>query len=54
MGAQQAEGWSRREILAVLTLAGAAGVFGVYPEPVAAEPPPERRRFGWATLLLSV
>jgi hypothetical protein len=36
MTAQQAGGWSRREFLRRLTLAGAAGVFGVYPRPVAA------------------
>jgi NitT/TauT family transport system substrate-binding protein len=33
--------WSRRELLSGLTLAGAAGCLGVYPRPVAAEPPPE-------------
>jgi NitT/TauT family transport system substrate-binding protein len=33
-----AEGWSRREFLG-LTLAGTAGLLGLRPEPVAAEPP---------------
>ncbi|HEV8714316.1 MAG TPA: ABC transporter substrate-binding protein [Candidatus Binatia bacterium] len=37
---RRAEGWSRREFLG-LTLAGTAGLFGLKPEPVAAEPPPE-------------
>jgi NitT/TauT family transport system substrate-binding protein len=34
------EGWSRREFLG-LTLAGTAGLLGLRPAPVAAEPPPE-------------
>ena len=33
--------FSRRRFLGGLTLAGTAGLFGVYPRPVAAEPPPE-------------
>jgi hypothetical protein len=36
MTAQQAGGWSRRVFLRNLTLAGAAGVFGMYPRPIAA------------------
>ena len=35
MTGQQAGGWSRRVFLRNLTLAGAAGVFGVYPRRVA-------------------
>jgi NitT/TauT family transport system substrate-binding protein len=38
------ESWSRREFVGGLTLAGTAGVFGVRPERVAAEPPPETMR----------
>jgi NitT/TauT family transport system substrate-binding protein len=37
---RRAEGWSRREFLG-LTLVGTAGLLGLKPEPVAAEPPPE-------------
>jgi hypothetical protein len=33
--AQQAGSWSRRAFLRHLSLAGAAGAFGVYPGPVA-------------------
>src|SRR5215510_4475724 len=40
MQRRHAEGWSRREFLE-LTLAGTAGLLGLKPEPVAAEPPPE-------------
>ena len=36
--------FSRRKFLGGLTLAGTAGIFGVYPRPVAAEPPPETTR----------
>jgi NitT/TauT family transport system substrate-binding protein len=36
--------WSRREFLCGLTLAGTAGLLGVHPRPVAAEPPPETTR----------
>jgi hypothetical protein len=35
MTAQPSGRWSRRAFLRNLTLAGAAGVFGVYPRPVA-------------------
>jgi NitT/TauT family transport system substrate-binding protein len=38
---QHAAPWSRREFLAGLTLAGTAGVLGLHPRLVAAEPPPE-------------
>ena len=41
MSSQQAEGWSRREFLGGVTLAGTAGLLGVRPTPVAAEPPVE-------------
>jgi NitT/TauT family transport system substrate-binding protein len=41
MSAQQAEGWTRRCFLSGLTLAGTAGLLGLYPRSVAAEPPPE-------------
>jgi len=43
MDKRQTEGWSRREFLEGLVLAGAAGVLGLKPELVAAEPPPETR-----------
>src|SRR5262249_4825310 len=33
--------WSRREFLGGLTATGAAGIVGLHPRPVAAEPPPE-------------
>src|SRR5215470_6602726 len=36
--------FSRRRFLGGLTLAGTAGLLGVYPRPVAAEPPPETTR----------
>jgi NitT/TauT family transport system substrate-binding protein len=39
---QRAEGWSRREFLDGLTLAGTAGLLGLHPTPLAAEPPPEK------------
>jgi NitT/TauT family transport system substrate-binding protein len=35
------EGWTRRRFLGGLTLAGTAGLLGLHPRPVAAEPPPE-------------
>jgi NitT/TauT family transport system substrate-binding protein len=35
------ESWSRREFMGSLTLAGTAGLLGMRPEHVAAEPPPE-------------
>lgn len=41
MDRRHAEGWSRREFLGGLVLAGAAGLIGLKPEPFAAEPPPE-------------
>jgi NitT/TauT family transport system substrate-binding protein len=43
MHRRHAEGWSRREFLG-LTLAGTAGLLGLKPAPVAAEPPPETTR----------
>jgi NitT/TauT family transport system substrate-binding protein len=41
MNIPRAERWSRREFLGGLTLAGTAGLLGLCPEPVGAEPPPE-------------
>jgi NitT/TauT family transport system substrate-binding protein len=41
MRAQHADGWTRRRFLGGLTVAGAAGLLGLYPRPIAAEPPPE-------------
>jgi NitT/TauT family transport system substrate-binding protein len=44
MNTAQAKGGTRREFLAGLTLTGMAGLLGVYPRPIAAEPPPETTR----------
>jgi NitT/TauT family transport system substrate-binding protein len=44
MDRRHAEGWSRREFLGGLVLAGAAGLLGLKSELVAAEPPPETTR----------
>jgi NitT/TauT family transport system substrate-binding protein len=44
MRAPQADGWTRRRFLGGLTVAGAAGLLGVHPRPIAAEPPPETTR----------
>src|SRR5919197_2696129 len=44
MGNHRAGRWSRREFLGRLTLAGTAGVLGLRPRLVAAEPPPETTR----------
>jgi NitT/TauT family transport system substrate-binding protein len=41
MSLPQADGWTRRGFLGGLTLAGTAGLLGLHPRPVAAEPPPE-------------
>ena len=41
MSTQHARQLSRRRFLGRLTLAGTAGLLGLYPRPVAAEPPPE-------------
>jgi NitT/TauT family transport system substrate-binding protein len=41
MSTQHAKGWTRRRFLGGLTLAGTAGVLGLAPRSVAAEPPPE-------------
>jgi NitT/TauT family transport system substrate-binding protein len=41
---QCADGWSRRAFLGGLTLAGTAGLLGLRPGPVGAEPPPETTR----------
>jgi NitT/TauT family transport system substrate-binding protein len=37
------EGWSRRELLCGLSLAGTAGLLGLRPDVAAGEPPPETR-----------
>lgn len=44
MKTPHAEGWTRRAFLGGLTLAGTAGLFGLHPRTVAAEPPPETTR----------
>jgi NitT/TauT family transport system substrate-binding protein len=44
MHIQHARQVSRRRFLGGVTLAGTAGLLGVYPRPVAAEPPPETTR----------
>jgi NitT/TauT family transport system substrate-binding protein len=44
MSVQQAAGWTRRRFLGGLTLAGTAGLLGLHPPPIAAEPPPETTR----------
>jgi NitT/TauT family transport system substrate-binding protein len=44
MTPQHAAGWSRRAWLHGLTLAGTAGLLGLHPRPIAAEPPPETPR----------
>jgi NitT/TauT family transport system substrate-binding protein len=41
MRTQHARPFSRREFLGGLTCAGTAGLLGLYPGPIAAEPPPE-------------
>src|SRR5919109_4439110 len=38
------DGWTRRRFLGGLTVAGAAGLLGLHPRPIAAEPPPETTR----------
>jgi hypothetical protein len=40
---RQGGGWSRRAFLRYLSLAGAVGVFGMYPRPVAAIEAPQMR-----------
>jgi NitT/TauT family transport system substrate-binding protein len=44
MHRRHVEGWSRREFLGGLVLAGAAGFLGLKPETLAVEPPPETTR----------
>jgi NitT/TauT family transport system substrate-binding protein len=44
MDRRRTEGWSRRAFLGGLTLVGTAGLLGLSPEPIAAEPPPETTR----------
>ena len=41
MGTSRSDDWRRRDFLTRSTLAGAAGLLGVRPEPVSGEPPPE-------------
>src|SRR5262249_9624700 len=43
MQRRHADSWRRREFLEWLTLMGAAGLLGLKPKSVAAEPPPETR-----------
>ena len=47
---RQVDRWSRREFLNRLTLAGTAGLFGLRPAPVGAEPPPETTRLRLAQI----
>ena len=44
MTAQHAAGWTRRAFLGGVSVAGAAGLLGLYPRLGAAEPPPETTR----------
>ena len=44
MRAPQADGWTRRRFIGGLTVAGTAGLLGLAPRRVAAEPPPETTR----------
>jgi len=44
MDGQDAAGWSRRDFLGGLTVAGTAGFLGLHPGLAAAEPPPETRK----------
>jgi NitT/TauT family transport system substrate-binding protein len=44
MRAPQADGWTRRRFLGGLTVAGTAGLLGLSPRLVTAEPPPETTR----------
>src|SRR5262245_65809729 len=44
MERRHTDGWSRREFLGRLALVGAAGLLGLKPGSVAAEPPPETTR----------
>jgi NitT/TauT family transport system substrate-binding protein len=44
MCAPQADEWTRRRFIGGLTVAGTAGLLGLYPRRVAAEPPPETTR----------
>jgi NitT/TauT family transport system substrate-binding protein len=44
MSLQQTEGWTRRRFLGGLTVAGTAGLLGLRPNAVVAEPPPETTR----------
>jgi NitT/TauT family transport system substrate-binding protein len=44
MGSRQGEGWSRREFLGGVALAGTTGFLGLHPRLVGAEPPPEMTR----------
>ena len=44
MSNQRSEGWSRREFLTKVALAGTAGYLGLERSSLAAEPPPETTR----------
>ena len=50
MSSRQGEGLSRRKFLAGLTLAGTAGLLGLKPRLVAAEPPPETTKLTLAQI----
>jgi NitT/TauT family transport system substrate-binding protein len=50
MSVQQVEGWTRRRFLGGLTGAGTAGLLGLHPRVVVAEPPPETTRLRLAQL----
>jgi NitT/TauT family transport system substrate-binding protein len=50
MRAPQAAGWTRRRFLGGLTLAGTAGLLGLHPRPIAAEPPPETTKLTLAQI----
>jgi NitT/TauT family transport system substrate-binding protein len=47
MHTPHADGWTRRGFLGGLTVAGAAGLLGLQPRPVVAEPPPETTTIRW-------
>jgi NitT/TauT family transport system substrate-binding protein len=55
MRTQHARPFSRREFLGGLTFAGTAGLLGLCPGPIAAEPPPETTtlRLAWGDAICS-
>jgi NitT/TauT family transport system substrate-binding protein len=50
MSTQRVDGWTRRRFLGGLTVAGTAGLLGLHPRLVVAEPPPETTRLRIAQL----